>query len=305
MEVKMNNFERINAVQRIQNYINDNIDEKITMDQLCRVAGYSRWHTLRIFKELISKTPFEYIRKLRLTQAAREIKDNSHVNIMEVAIDTGYESHEGFLKAFSLFFGVNPKEYSNSKQHLNYFSPTPIIHYYLLLKSKENPNMSKETRVITATVIEKPACKLVLLRGITSTDYFSYCEEMGCDIWGVLESIPGALDKVAFVELPPAMILNGTSKVACAIEVPIDFNSTVPTGCDIVDIPACKMIWFQGAPYEDENWFGGAHSEMSQAISNYKPELFGLVFAKDTLPLFHYGTSAEKGCREVIPVKKL
>lgn len=301
----MDNHERIKAVQRMQEYINDNINERIVMDQLCKAAGYSKWHSIRIFKDLTGKTPFEYIRELRLTQAARNIRDNSHVNIMEIALDTGYESHEGFLKAFSLFFGVNPKEYSNTKQPLNYFSPTPIIHYYLLLKSKENMNMRKETRVVTATIIEKPACKLVLLRGIKSTDYFSYCEEMGCDIWGVLESIPEAIDKVAFVELPPTMITGGTGRVACAVEVPTDFNSSVPIDCSIIDIPEHKAIWFQGAPYEEENWFGEAHSEMNQAVKNYKPELHGLTFASDTYPIFHYGTSAETGCREVVPVRNL
>ena len=65
------------------------------------------------------------------------------------------------------------------------------------------------------------------------------------------------------------------------------------------------MIWFQGAPYEDENWFGGAHAEMNQAIENYRPELYGYKFAKDLYPCFHYGTSAATGCRAVIPVRAL
>ncbi len=46
----MDNWENINAVQRVQDYISENINKPITLYMLSRAAGYSPWHTSRIFK---------------------------------------------------------------------------------------------------------------------------------------------------------------------------------------------------------------------------------------------------------------
>jgi hypothetical protein len=227
-------------------------------------------------------------------------------NILDVALNTGFASHEGFSKAFHAYFGVNPSKYRNHvPRRYMYFEPSPILRYYLLLNSKEHINMAEKQRTVTVTVVEKPDCKLILKRGIKSTDYFSYCEEIGCGTWEVLETIPETLGGIPFLELPPHMITPGTSKAACGVEVPADFNGKIPEGFEIVELPSFFYMWFNGAPYEDENMFGDAHEEMARTIAGYKPELYGYEFAEDSAPHFHYGTSAANGCKEMIPVRRL
>jgi len=49
----------------MQDYINDNINSPITLSDLAKAAGYSQWHSARMFKELTGKSPFEYMRALR------------------------------------------------------------------------------------------------------------------------------------------------------------------------------------------------------------------------------------------------
>ena len=73
----MESRENINAVQRMQDYIEQHITEPITLHMIAQAAGYSPWHSARIFKELTGKTPFEYIRTLRLSQAAIKLRDES------------------------------------------------------------------------------------------------------------------------------------------------------------------------------------------------------------------------------------
>lgn len=302
----MDIWEKINAAQRMQDYIHQHLDENIALEDICEAARYSKWHSFRIFKDVFHKTPFEYIRALRLTNAARDIKNHSDANILDVAVNVGFASHEGFTKAFYAYFGVNPSKYrGHVPRRYMYFDPSPILHYYLLLNSKEYIEMSENQRTVTVTIIEKTPRKLILKRGINSTDYFSYCEEIGCDPWEILESVPQALEKVAFVELPQNLIVSGTSKAACGVEVPVDFSGTIPEGFEIIDLPSCLMMWFNGAPYEDEAWFGEAHAELARAIKNYNPELYGYEFAEDSAPHFHYGTSAASGCREMIPIRRL
>lgn len=61
-----------------------------------------------------------------------------------------------------------------------------------------------EARTVTATFITKPACKLIIKRGILSTDYFSYCDEIGCDIWNTLEKVVAYIITIYFLERYPS-----------------------------------------------------------------------------------------------------
>lgn len=218
----------------------------------------------------------------------------------------GFASHEGFTKAFQKHFGVNPGKYRDHiPRQFMYFEPSSILRYHLLLTSKEYIEMAENKRIVTVTIIEKPTCKLILKRGIMSTGYFEFCEEMGCDAFEILETVPQALDKVVFLELPPGMVTPGTSKAAAALEVPFDFCEEVPEGFEMVDLPSHLYMWFNGAPYEDESMFGVAHEELYRAIVNYKPELYGYEYAKDSAPIFNYFASAATGVRRMIPVRHL
>jgi len=302
----MDIWEKLNAAQRMQDYIHQHFDENITLEEICKVSMYSKWHSFRIFKELFNKTPFEYIRALRLTNAARKIKTDSGANILDVALDVGFDSHEGFTKAFQRYFGVNPGKYrGHIPRSFMYFEPSSVVRYHLLINSKEYIEMSENQRTVTVTVVEKPNCKLILKRGKESGGYFEFCEEIGCDAFEILETVPQALEKAVFLELPPGMITPGTSKAAAALEVPFDFNGDVPEGFEIVDLPSHFYMWFNGAPYEDESMFGAAHEELYRAIANYKPELYGYEFAPDSAPIFNSSASAVNGVRQMIPVKRL
>jgi len=302
----MDIWEKINAAQRMQDYIHQHYNNNITLEEICKVSMFSKWHSFRIFKEIFNRTPFEYIRALRLTNAARKIKNEADVNILNVALDVGFTSHEGFTKAFQRYFGVNPGKYrEHNPRGYMYFDPTSILRYHLLLNSKEYIEMSENQRTVTVTVVEKPKCKLILKRGKKSTGYFEFCEEIGCDAFEILETVPQALEKVVFLELPPNMIMPGTSKAAAGVEVPADYSGDIPEGFDVVDMPSHSYMWFNGAPYEDESMYGVAHEELYRAIANYKPEVYGYEFAPDSAPVFHYGTTAATGCKQLIPIRKI
>ena len=58
----MESLEKKNAVARMVNYIEDHINEPITLNMLAKEAQYSVWYSARIFKEITGKTPFDYIR---------------------------------------------------------------------------------------------------------------------------------------------------------------------------------------------------------------------------------------------------
>ena len=118
----MDQIENVIAVQKMQEYVEAHICEKISLKQLSDAAGYSPWYSARIFKELTGKAPFEYIRSMRLTKAALTLRDEKP-KIVDVAFDFVFDSHEGFTRAFSKAFGLPPKEYSRRTPPIQLFMP--------------------------------------------------------------------------------------------------------------------------------------------------------------------------------------
>ena len=98
------------AVQRMQDYIEANLKEPISLRGLADAAGYSPFHAARLFKERTGKTPFEYIRALRLSRAALILRDGSDT-VLTVALEFVFSSHAGFTRAFTRQFGLPPSEY--------------------------------------------------------------------------------------------------------------------------------------------------------------------------------------------------
>ena len=109
----------------------------------------------------------------------------------------------------------------------------------------------KETSAIFVQVIERPARGLILKRGKTATEYFAYCEELGCDIWGILTSIKDALYEPIGMWLPKKLRPEGTSEYAQGVEVPLDYAGGIPEGFEFITLEPCKMMIFQGEPYDD------------------------------------------------------
>ena len=67
--------EQTAAVQRMQDYIEAHLEADITLAQLSAVSLFSPWHSYRLFKEFLGVTPAEYIRRLRLSRSAMQLKE--------------------------------------------------------------------------------------------------------------------------------------------------------------------------------------------------------------------------------------
>lgn len=301
---EMESWEKINAVQRMQDYIKEHLFEEITLHKLAQAAGYSPWHSNRIFKELLGKTPFEYIRALRMSRAVMKLRDEQ-VRIIDVAFDFVFDSHEGFTRAFSKQFGISPKDYCKRTPPVKLFMPHPIGDYYRHIEKGEVKMPENQVAsTIFVQVVNRPARKLILKRGINAPGYFEYCEEVGCDVWGILCSIKEALYEPIGMWLPENLRKPGTSVYAQGVEVPADYCGEIPEGFELIDLKPCSVIIFQGQPYEDEN-FGEAIEAMWEAMKNYNPEVYGFKYADEDGPKFQLEPQGYRGYIEGRPVRSV
>lgn len=294
--------DKIKAVSRMQYYIIAHLDESITLDDIAKVAGYSKYHAARIFKELTGRTLFETIRALRLTKAAQTLQSFNE-KVVDVAISSGFNSHDGFTRAFFQQFGLTPQKYHMETPPIKWFVHYPIEAYYILKGGIKPVLNEKVSRTVTVTVVERPARKLIFLRH-NATDYFSACEEVGCEWEGFFNSIPEKFDTAAGGRLPKFLIRPNTNGHAFFVEVPLDYCKPIPDGYEIAELPPCTYLYFNGMPLEDPNNFPIAIGIVNEAIANYPFERFGWEKSDDA-PYLGMGAEPETGARAAVPVKKL
>jgi AraC family transcriptional regulator len=90
---------------------------EVSLDELSRAAGISRYHFAHVFARATGQSAMRYMRGRRLSEAARVLA-NGGPDILSVALDFGYGSHEAFTRAFRDQFGVTP-ESVRAQRHLD------------------------------------------------------------------------------------------------------------------------------------------------------------------------------------------
>jgi AraC family transcriptional regulator len=106
-----------NPVAKALWYIENNFAGELTLDEIADVAGVSRYHASRAFGEAIGRPITGYVRGRRLTEAAKALAAGA-TDILAVALEAGYGSHEAFTRAFREQFGLTP-ESVRAQRHLD------------------------------------------------------------------------------------------------------------------------------------------------------------------------------------------
>jgi len=98
----------MNPAQKAIWYIESHLGEALTLDEISGVAGISRFHMVRAFAAATGWSVMRYVRARRLTEAARALAAGAP-DILALALDADYGSHEAFTRAFRDHFGVTPE----------------------------------------------------------------------------------------------------------------------------------------------------------------------------------------------------
>lgn len=262
--------EKIEAVQKMQSYIEANITQEISLTQLAEAAHFSPWYSARIFKELTGYSPADYIRRLKLSKSVLRLRDEK-VNILDVALDFGFVSVDGYQRAFRKAYGCNPKEYSKNPIPLTLFMP-----YGVKFKNawKKECLTMKTVKNVFIQVIEKPGRKVIIKRGLKADNYWDYCNEVGCDVWGMLMSIKSLCGEPVCLWLPAKLKTENTSTYVQGVEVSKDYSGGIPDGYEIIELPSAKYLMFQGEPFAEEDYCGAIEA-VQESMNKYDPSIIG------------------------------
>lgn len=87
-------------------YIEKNLKQKLSIGEIADYVGYSKFYFSRMFKQEMNISVMEYVKERKLICASEAILQGN--KILDVAIEYGWESHSGFIKAFKSYYGFSP-----------------------------------------------------------------------------------------------------------------------------------------------------------------------------------------------------
>ena len=99
-------------ILKVQNYIEENYNEKLSIEDLAAIISAGRRTFERRFKQATNNTPIEYTQRVRI-EAAKRFFEASRRNVSEVMFDVGYTDTKAFRDIFKKITGLTPIEYRN------------------------------------------------------------------------------------------------------------------------------------------------------------------------------------------------
>jgi len=98
-------------IEKVLRYIGAHLDEELSVDTLCAVAGFSKYHFHRQFREVTGISVARLISLMRLKRASFQLAFHPEERIIDVALDAGFENPESFSRAFKKAQGQSPSQF--------------------------------------------------------------------------------------------------------------------------------------------------------------------------------------------------
>jgi len=138
------------AIGKAIEYLELKLTSRFSLEDVADIANFSMYHFHRLFVLNTGHTPKEYLRKRRLSEAARELTFNFH-SIKEIARLYQFESQASFTRAFGKQFGISPGRLRRTKVSYDHFTPLDFW-------TKKRTRGSKKMDV---RIIEKEPMKVI------------------------------------------------------------------------------------------------------------------------------------------------
>ncbi|MBU2711822.1 AraC family transcriptional regulator [Zooshikella harenae] len=127
------------------NYISQNLDQELSLEEIAQQASFSMFHFHRIFKAVVGETIAEFTRRIRLEVAANHLLYKPNDSITTIALHYAFSSSQNFSKAFRQHFKMTPSAYRKQKRK---FGNNP--------SNKENVLSLKATYAMTPSLSDLP-----------------------------------------------------------------------------------------------------------------------------------------------------
>lgn len=311
-------------VDEIDQCIINHRDEAITLSLLSKRLGYSPFYMTRKFREISGMRLRDYIRRRRLAFGLKELRDTER-DILDIALDYGFSSHEAFSRAFGRLYGISPSAYRKN--------PHPVV-----LCTKINPfdryflglgeiGMMRSTDSVKIYFVTIPAHKFLHVKNYESNGYWDFWQKQekiagqDCNtICGLLDSIKGKLDDMGgseansgagqimgYINDPAGQpFCYGIPRAECyGVRLPADYKGEVPSQMLLMDVPEAEYVVFEHGPFDYEQENCSVEREMEEAKKGFDLETAG--YRMDDTPgrVGYFYHDPNRFWKEIRPVRKV
>ena len=259
-------YEWHRQVQKIANDIDrcieNRADDELTLCAIAKENGYSEFHMTRKFKELSGISLRDYLRGRRLAFALIDVRDTEK-NLLDIAVDYGFSSHEAFSRSFKAAYGIPPSTYRRRPRPVAL--RTRLIAFDRYLFGLGEIGMVNSTKEIKTYFVTIPAHKFLHIKNYESDGYFDFWEKqdkipgMDCDaICGLLDSIKGKLDGEDGLigkfsgQIMAHIVEDGKMPEAYGVRLPVDYSGEVPNGMLMMNVPEAEYLVFEHGSFDYE-----------------------------------------------------
>lgn len=183
--------EKIWAINAALKFIEVRLREPITVADIAASAGYSLYHFIRNFNQTVQHTPYDYLMRRRLSEAALELLNSKH-RVIDIALDFQFNNHETFTRAFGRIFGMPPTQWrERGFRDARVLMPALDQSYleYLNASEFEAPNVVTLDEIILAGLMAPlnadPEMIPTLWQNLRTTIRRSALNQELPDFWGI------------------------------------------------------------------------------------------------------------------------
>ena len=241
-------------------------DERRSLAELAADAGTSASTFQRAFSRLVGESPKQFTRRLQLESAALALIATDR-SVLDIALDVGFDSHEGFTRVFAATFGVPPREFRDRNRHLaadpkhaaliSHLGPCIGLFRTLLATPKDsvmNYDITRQPIAATTFLYKKARCSHAdiakTLAGLLGP-VFQFAMTNGIE----LRSPPTTL----YTEWGPGMVTIHAGLMVAA--------ATPPDGMYVETLPACEAaVTVHTGAYDG---LGDAHAAVEQFLAEH------------------------------------
>ncbi len=110
INIELNSDKPNNIIKKVEQYILNNIEEQLSLDDIADFLGYNKYYIIKIFKQHYGLTPHAFIVNHKINKAKEMIVESNNLTIADVANEVGFYDQSHFSKSFKKVFATNPSD---------------------------------------------------------------------------------------------------------------------------------------------------------------------------------------------------
>lgn len=268
-------YEWTEAIQKMIDWIEENISKKPTLLEMSNQIGYSPFYCSRKFHEIVGMTLKSYVAGRRLCRATLDIRDTDE-RILDIAIKYGFSSQEALTRAFASEYGCTPAYYRKN--------PKPIVLPVKQIVFFPEHYINKGECIMSKTILTDPTVhiefipshKYIGIWDIEADNYGIFWKRHDCDeVCGIIDSMSHVAHPIVTCHTAGWFYENGKKGYFYGFGVDLDYSGEVPEGFEIREFPGSYYFVFSHPPFDYLKDNGDVMERVEDLAWNFDPSSRG------------------------------